>query len=139
MDDEQRTKYRDGLCDNRDSSQDSYDKAIMTVAAGALGLALGFVKPNPASAAPIVGKWLIWTACGAFTFSLLSVIYSYRLSFQSFTKQIVFVDDPLNRERVYQERPGGWYARLTEFLNWASFWTLLVGIVTLATFVIRNL
>jgi hypothetical protein len=137
VDDEQRAKYRDGLCDNRDSSQDSYDKAIMTVAAGALGLALGFVKPG--GSAPVVGKWLIWTACGAFTFSLLSVIYSYRLSFQSFTKQITFVDDPLNRERIYEESPGGKYAKVTEFLNWASFWTLFVGIVTLATFVIRNL
>lgn len=135
MDDEQRAEYRKSLCDNRDSSQDSYDKAVLTIAAGALALALGFVKPG---GPVVVAKWLIWTACGCFMASLLTVILSYRLSFYGFTKQIRVVDDA-DANRVHQERAGGRYAWWTECLNWTSFGALVVGIATLATFVIRNL
>lgn len=127
--------YRTAICEGRDAAQDAYDKSILTVAGGALAVALGFVKTG----GPPDSKWLLAVACALFAISLLSIIYSFKASRHSFDAQLAALDNRVDSEAVRRMRPGGKHSGLTEFLNTTAFVCLVFGIAALATFVIGNL
>ena len=128
-------RYRETLVQGRDDAQASFDKAIMTLSGGALGLALGFVR---AGATP---SWapVLWVAWACFAGSLLSTLFSFRSSFRSFDSALEQLGSTLDRERIYSETVGGQAARLTARLNTAALSLFLVGVLALAVFVGVNL
>jgi hypothetical protein len=127
--------YRAAICEGRDAAQDAYDKAILTVSGGALAVALGLVKTEGAPNS----KWLLAVACTLFAASLLSIIYSFKVSRHGFDAQLAALDKRIDVEAVRRMDPGGEYSGFTEFLNNTAFLWLVLGIAALATFVIENL
>jgi hypothetical protein len=139
--DDHRTTLRVGS----EQAQDSYDKAVMSIAAGALGIALGFIKPQGQP----VWKGLFLFACACFILSLIAVLYSFWCSRKSFDKELADHDSKTRESYARLEgvekaedacgRPGGGYARVTEFLNVSAGCTLVAGLAALSVFVVKNL
>lgn len=130
-----RAKYRDTLVQGRDDAQGSFDKAIMSLSGGALGIALGFVRTSgpPQLAAAL---WLAW-AC--FIGSLLSTLLSFVTSGKSYDKALAQLSDNLDPDRIYGEAVGGKASMQTQRLNLWALALFMAGLGLMALFVGTNL
>jgi hypothetical protein len=58
-------EWRQWLAEKHHAASQDYDKAVMTLAGGALGLSLAFVKdiaPDPEDTWALVGAWALFAA-----------------------------------------------------------------------------
>jgi hypothetical protein len=122
--------YRQWLVEAYQKSSDAYDKAVMTLAGGALGISLAFVHqvaPHPTHKA-----WLAWT-WGLLAVSLLLIFLSFLASQQTLLREIKKRD----KRRVWPswDMPG-W---ATTILNVASGAALITGVVCLVRFAWFNI
>ena len=130
---EQMTEYRNWLVAADQKSSESYDKAVMTLAGGALGLSLTFLKDIVKAAHPDF-LWLLGTSWFCLTLSLTCILVSMLSSQWALRKAIKQVDQGL----LPVARAGGRFAVITEVLNIASAATLVIGVLLLAWFSISN-
>lgn len=104
----------------------------MTLAAGALGLSIAFVKDIAApdtKAVPALGvAWCL------FSVSLMVILVSFLTSQAALLYQIDVIDG-----RRREVAPGGPFGRWTLCLNTAAAVTLVVGVLALVLFAIKNI
>jgi hypothetical protein len=65
-------EWRQWLAENHHAASQYYDKAVMTLSGGALGLSLAFVKdiaPDPEETWALVGAWASFAASLLFIFT----------------------------------------------------------------------
>jgi hypothetical protein len=116
------------------SSTDSFDKSMLTVSSGALGVSLAFIKeivPLPqASWLPVLqASWVAFAVCIAAT------VISFRVSRANLKTHERFV------RKVHAERKQGLSNRKTKLLNFcteAATYFFLVGLAATVLFVIKN-
>lgn len=114
----------------------SFDKWILTLAAGTFGLSLAFM--NQMTSAPTPGtRQLLITSWILFAISIASTICSFLLSQKACRRQLHDIEDELLR-RSRDEKPDP-FGRLTSLLNYASGTTFITGVVCLMAFAINNL
>jgi hypothetical protein len=113
----------------------SFDKAILTLAAGAFGLSLTFVKEvAPCAESGTVA--ILVSAWGFFCASLLSTLISFLTSQTACSRQVTILEAKYRNDRSGQEeiclknRPAIWTSRL----NMLSIITFVVGTILLAAF-----
>lgn len=108
-----------------------FDRAVMTLAAGALGLSIAFMKDiaaPDASAVPALGAaWFL------FAVSLMVILVSFLTSQAGLLYQIDVIDG-----RKPEVTSGGTYGRWTLRLNTAAAVTLVAGVLSLVLFAINN-
>jgi hypothetical protein len=134
MPSEEMLKYRDALAAAGQEASTAYDKAIMALSGGALGLSITFMKdivhsPGAVSLCRLETSWSCLTA------SLAFILISMLSSQSALRKAIRQVD----KESVPGERPGGGFAVVTTWLNGLSAVAFVVGVAFLAWFAIANL
>lgn len=112
----------------------AYDKAIMTLSGGALGISFAFIKNIVNKPAPetIMLLWFAWCTLGV---SLASVIVSMLFSQSAIRKAIAQVDNGT----IYSAQPGGLSSYLTTFLTWLAGICFVAGVLLLAYFAKLNL
>ncbi len=135
-DDADRATWREDIREHRrhlvealhTASQD-FDKAVMTLAAGALGISLAFVHdfaPDPRHTLVLGVAWLL------FAFSLVFVLVSFIASQEALRWEIRHVaDDEPRGDRPHPKR--------VTRLNIAAAATFIVGVVALVGFALLNL
>lgn len=115
---------------DHEASRD-FDKAIMTLSAGALGVSIAFihdVAPDP-KMVPLLGvSWI------AFALSLLLILFSFLTSQRALRKEMT-----VGPNRPIVERAGGWFGKATLGLNVASAVALGVGVLALIIFALYNI
>lgn len=126
-------EYRNWLVAADQKASEAYDKAVMTLAGGALGLSLTFVRqivktPRPES------LWRLETSWLCLTLSLGFILVSMLWSQWALRKAMRQVDE----SSLPGARAGGGFAIFTAVLNVLSGLALLVGIGFLAWFSISN-
>ena len=126
--------YRKHLVDARQQAQADYDKTVLTLAGGALGISFAFVERFVKDQPPfrigfLVAAWMTWTV------SLASVLVSFYLSRLSLDKAIRQADGGTIR----RTRPGGVATILVEGCNFMSGASFVVGLVLMALFVWYNM
>jgi hypothetical protein len=126
-------KYRDWLVSADHQASLDFDKAIMTLSGGALGLSITFLhdivpKPLPQT---IIWLWVGWIAFAA---SLALILVSYLFSMAALTKAIKQVDDGT----IYKTKTGGLANLITIALNYLSALGVLVGVIGLVGFALSN-
>lgn len=117
----------------------SFDKYILTLAAGTFGLSLLFIKdivPYPEART----IWLLVTAWASFGASILSTLISFLQSQKAYQKQREILDNDYAKEakRVQGEIKNK-FATYTQCLNGASMILFLVGVIFLIIFSAVNL
>ena len=126
--------YRELLETLKQNSQESYDKTVLSLSAGALGISFAFVKD-------IVGCWPAQTPhwlFAAWTFwavSVTSVLLSFLCSQKALEKAIKQVD----AGEMYNKNLGGCLNKVTILLNYMSGFCFLTGVVTMFIFVTNNM
>lgn len=126
--------YRTWLVSAEQKAQEDFDKTILSLSGGALGISFVFLKDvigsNPISQPSLLlGAWLAWA------FSTFSVLTSYYLSHLALRRAISQVDDG----SIYSQAPGGPFARLTAILNASGAVLFLVGVCCITAFAGCNL
>lgn len=125
--------YRESLIEAEQKSQDSYDKSIISLSGGALGLSIVFIKELVPNATPIMNwslvvSWCFWAA------SIAIVVASYFTSRLALRKAIEQADSA-----DYSSRVGGCASAITFGLNICSGLCFVIGIIFLIIFVSNNL
>ncbi len=114
-------------------SQTSYDKAVLTLSGGALGITISFVK-NVIKGKPLASEFLFtsWVCWGI---SLACVLYSFYSSALALRKAVVQLD----ANTIRAQKPGGLFDKATEVLNFGSGGLFLAGTFLFVLFAFKNL
>lgn len=127
-------EYRAEIVRLHGESQKSYDKTIVTLSAGALGLSLAFVHDYFADA-PIQARTLLLAAWGAWGCSLAVILLSHLTSVWALKATISQVDSGM----IFETSPGRGWSTVTTVLNILGGVLFLGGVVLLLLFVEQNL
>jgi hypothetical protein len=126
-------KERESALEAERNSISGFEKTITYLAAGALGLSIGFVKdisPNPEH------KWVLLLAWCSFAFSLLVILTGFLISQHAFRKYIDSLDAEQKGEENESYRCWGNLASVSNFLSLLGF---IFGVISLAVFTYINL
>jgi len=126
-------EYRTFLVAAEQKSQEDYDKTVITLSGGALGVSFAFVKDivgGQALAQPIwlCVAWIVWGL------SVTSVLASFYFSHIALRKTIKQIDE--NTESLYKKTPGGVFTRVTQVLNALGGLLFLTGVVSMTVFIL---
>lgn len=131
--DEDLKKYRDSLMQFDHEASLNFDKTVMSLSGGALGLTITFIKdivPNPVDGTKIF-LLVSWIALAT---SLTFILFSYLTSMMSLRKAMEQVDT----KKIYEERVGGNATVITEWLRNLSSLGFLVGLISFIVYVLLN-
>jgi hypothetical protein len=125
--------YRSWLVAAEQKAQEDFDKTVLSLSGGALGVSFVFLKdivgiPNIQSPGWLLGSWLSW---GVSSLSVLASFYTSNLALRRAIRQ---VDDGTIRKQT----PGGGVQIVTAVLNAAGALLFLVGVVFITVFVYLN-
>jgi hypothetical protein len=127
-------EYRTEIVRLHGESQKSYDKTIVTLSAGALGLSLAFVH-DLLGDAPMQARTLLLASWGAWCCSLAVILLSHLTSVWALKATISQIDSG----KIFETTPGGGWSTVTTVLNILGGLLFLVGVVLLLLFVEQNL
>lgn len=125
--------YRSLLISAEQKSQEDYDKTVIALSGGALGISFAFVKDIVGSQSLATPVWLCaaWIAWGL---SVTLVLTSFYFSHLALRKAIKQVDE--NLESLYNKPPGGFFTRVTQVLNVLDGLLFLIGVAFMVIFVL---
>lgn len=131
---DQLKEYRSHLILAEQKAQEDFDKTILTLSGGALGISFAFVKdiigPNP-----ITNTWFLIFAWISWGLSVTTVLLSFFTSHLALRQTINQAD----RGEIYSKRPGGCYDIITEGCNLMGFIFFSIGVALMIIFVWLNL
>jgi len=115
-----------------------YDKWILTLSGGALGLSITFIEKiakNPTS------ETLIWLllSWSCFVFSLLIALLSLLTSQSAIRENRKELDESYKETRPPRLKFPRWFTRLTNALNWGSLTLFVLGTAFLCIFSFKNI
>ncbi len=115
-----------------------YDKWILTLSGGALGLSITFIDKIAKSPAPDTFFWLKM-AWACLIFSLLAGLLSLLTSQSAIRENRDELDNSYVEERSPQFKSPRWFTFFTNVLNWGSMFVFVIGVIFLCFFSFVNL
>ena len=125
--------YRRQVQELASKSQEDFDKTVLTLAGGALGISLVFIK-DVVGGKPLTDPnflfwaWLCWGS------STTATLVSHLTSHWAHKRTVRQV----NTGTIRSERPGGFWSPATSFLNIAAAVLYLAGLILLVLFAKAN-
>ncbi len=132
--DEDLKKYRSQLLDTMHFLNESYDKILITLSGGALGLSIAFLKDIVSLEDIVHGKLLLFS-WAAFILSLAAVLGRIMFGLEANRMAVKQVDEGT----IYDRKPGGAYSMITRILYIVSAVSLLTGLTFIAFFSFLNI
>ena len=126
-------EYRNQLIHAEQKSQNDYDKSIISLSGGALGISLLFYRDVVGERIPVCIEFLIFS-WGLWAASIVAVVLSYFFSRKAIRKAIIQTD-----EGDYSEGVGGWAATWTSYTNILSGICFVLAIVSFLNFSFQNI
>lgn len=126
-------KYRRWLVESERIAQENYDKAVLALSGGALGVSFAFVREVVGPGQVKASNLLFW-AWASWGTSATAVLFSYYFSHLALRKAIAQTDS----EIVHLVRPGGLPDWVTAVLNAAAGLLFLLGVLVMIWFVYLN-
>lgn len=129
-----KTGYRDWLVQAGFKVSEAYDKAVMTLSGGALGISMTFI--HDLAPTPVAGTFL-WLGLAWISFgtSIASILVSKLTSQWALDRAL----EQFDSGEIKGQRPGQGYSVLTSVLNVLAGVAFLLGVFALAWFAISNL
>jgi hypothetical protein len=127
-------EYRTHLIKAEQKAQEDFDKTVLSLSGGALGISFAFVK-DMIGTDPIQISGLLFSAWICWGLSVTSVLLSYYTSNLALRKAIKQVDEG----KIYDERPGKCFDVITAVLNLLGAILFFAGVVLITIFVAFNL
>ena len=132
--DEPLEQYRAHLVAAEQKSQEDFDKTVVSLSGGALGVTFIFLK-DIVGTAPILRTGFLLVAWICWGMSITSVLFSFFLSHLALRRAITQVD----AGKAYDEHVGGRYDSATAILNVLGGILFFLGVILIALFVWYNL
>jgi hypothetical protein len=132
--DEDLRQYRQQLLTADQKAQEDFDKTVLTLSGGALGISFAFVKDIVGNKPLTNPDWLLcaWIAWGISVASVLASFYFSQRALRHAIKQV-------DQNRIYEQTPGRMYSRITSVLNAIGGVLFLVGVILIVMFAGKNL
>ncbi|MDR6520587.1 hypothetical protein J2789_003273 [Variovorax paradoxus] len=127
--DERLFEYRKSLVAAEQKAQEDFDKTVLALSGGALGISFAFLK-DVIGSNPVAYPFFLFTAWVTWGFSTFSVLASYHLSHLALRKAIRQVDEGL----IYKQRAGAAFAIWTARLNETGAVLFLIGVLCITIF-----
>lgn len=126
--------YRQWLVVAEQKAQEDYDKTVLTLSGGALGISFAFVQDIVGEGPIQHSSWLVaaWIFWALSTSAMLGSFFVSRLALR---KAILQCDDG----SIFCKPPGGFYTYLTRWLNGSGALLFLLGVCFMAAFVKTNI
>jgi hypothetical protein len=130
-------KERESLVNAILEQSKSFDKYVLTLASGAFGLSLLFIKDAVSKPLTTTIPFLTasWTL---FSISIALTLLSFLLS-QEACKAQIEIDKKVLVTNEFDNVPTNIFSVITYLLNWLSGSSFIAGIITLAIFGIKNI
>ena len=128
------TKYREMLQALEHESQRAYDKTVLTLSGGALGVSFAFVK-DIIGEAPIVWKAFLLASWVFWGLSVTCVLLSFFLSQRALHKAIDEVDEKIDEGKT----PKNYYDTMTRVLNVLGGFLFFTGVISMVVFAAKNM
>lgn len=125
--------YRKQLVAAEQKSQEDFDKTVLSLSGGALGISFVFLK-DVVGEKPIVDHAYLLSAWICWGLSTLAVLASYYMSHLALREAITQVD----KGTIYGQTPGGRYASATAVLNAVGAVLFLFGVLSITLFASSN-
>ncbi len=132
-DDEKINEYRNILIAAEQKSQDDYDKTLVSLSGGALGISFVFIEQIIGDN-KVISEWILISAWSVWCFSLASIVFSFFCSRLALRKTINQCD--IND---YSGGVGGLASKITDWLNALSGLSFIIGVVLIIVFCSKNL
>jgi len=127
-------EYRQGLISAEQKAQEDFDKAVLSLSGGALGISFIFVKDIVGPGAIHHPVWVLfaWLSWAFSSFAILASFFASHLALRRAIKQC---DDG----SIYKQTPGGIFSSITRNLNALGASLFVVGVCFMAAFIYSNL
>lgn len=127
-------EYRSLLVTADQKAQEDYDKTVLALSGGALGISFAFITDIVGSRRLMYPRlllvsWILWGV------STTCVLASFYFSQQAVRMAIAQVDS----DQIYDQTPGRWCTRVTAVLNALGGLLFLTGVILMGVFVSCNL
>lgn len=127
-------EYRQWLISAEQKAQDDFDKSVLSLSGGALGISFIFVKEIVGPGVIHHSVWVL-TAWLSWAFSSLAILASFFASHLALRRAIRQCDDG----SIYSQTPGGIFSSVTRNLNALGALLFVVGVCFMAAFIFSNL
>jgi hypothetical protein len=125
-------EYRSQLIEAEHKAQTAFDRTLLTLSGGALGLSLTFVAKftgqGRSATVFLSSAWVIWAV------SLICVLASHYFSTLAMRKAI----EQLDKGLIYEETPGGGHDRAIRVLNGVGGLLFVLGVAAILIFAVSN-
>jgi hypothetical protein len=128
------SKYREWLVSAEKDSQDQFDKTVLSLSGGALGISFVFLK-DVIGEGPVHSPTLLMISWMAWGLSSFAVLASFYLSHLALRRAITQVD----RGTIGEQRAGGWLSIATAILNATGAVLFFTGVCFIVAFANANL
>lgn len=126
--------YRNYILEAEQKSIESYDKAILTLTAGGLGVTLTFIN-SAMSTGHVQQLTLLFYGWGCWVFAIIVILLSFYCSHLALRKTIKQIDD----KSIHNSTPGGYYSTVINYCNVFSGLFFIAGLVLVLTFTYINI
>lgn len=132
--DEQLKEYRQHLVVAEQKAQDAYDKTVLSLSGGALGISFAFIDKfltgqNVTNNSCLVFAWFCWGL------SVAIILASHFFSQRALRRAIKQVD----ANQIYIRKPGGVFSVITDICNGTAGLLFVAGVVLMVLFVRGNI
>jgi len=131
---DQLKEYRKHLVLAEQKAQEDFDKAVLSLSGGALGISIAFMK-DIIGTDPAVQLVLLLAAWACWGLSVVIILWSYFTSQRAMREAIKQVDVG----KIYNTHPGGNPDKLTAIFNFIAGVLFPLGVGFMAAFVWFNL
>ncbi|MFC1862884.1 hypothetical protein ACFL1Z_02905 [Thermodesulfobacteriota bacterium] len=132
--DEKLQEYRNHLVLAEQKAQEDYDKNIIALSGGGLGISFAFIE-KVIGTDHITYPELLFTSWLSWAISILFVLISYFTSHLALRRAINQVD----AGTIYDQPAGGCMNKITKICNAAGGILFIVGVILMALFVFQNI
>lgn len=126
--------YRQQLVEAEQKSQEDFDKTVLSLSGGALGISFVFLK-DVIGASPIFSPNLLFLAWISWGLSTFCVLLSFFFSHLALRRAI----DQVDSGAIETQKPGGFYSGITATLNALGAILFFVGVCMITWFAEVNL
>ena len=127
-------EHRKLLVSADQKSQEDFDKTVLTLSGGALGISFAFLK-DIIGTEPIHYAALLITSWSAWGLSMLCVLTSYFCSHMAIRRMIRQIDE----DTFHIEKKGGAWRDATASLNVVGAVFFIAGVLSITVFAAKNL
>jgi len=131
--DQQTQEYRNHLVEARQKAFDDFDKTVLVLSGGALGVSITFIK-DLIGPGLLLGRACLLSSWGCWGLSVLTVLISYYSSQLTLNRAIGEIDSDIR-----SRRPGGGFRSFTLTLNALGGLSFLSGLTLFIIFISKNL